>query len=104
MWIHPSAIIPIDAVEPISLNAANQIRDALLKENIKSVVVVSPAFRSRRSMLVYDAVLTPAGIRAGCAPVHGLRSPENWTDTWHGIQGVVEQFGKLQYYRFWVLR
>lgn len=103
-WIPKIEIIPIDADEPISLNAAKQIRDTLLKEKIKSVVVVSPGFRSRRSELVYNAVLVPAGIRVGCAPVHGLQKPENWTDTWHGIQGVVEQFAKLQYYRLWVLQ
>jgi hypothetical protein len=27
----------------------------------------------------------------------------NWTQTWHGIQDVVEQWLKLQYYRLWVL-
>jgi hypothetical protein len=27
----------------------------------------------------------------------------NWAQSWHGIQGVSEQFLKLQYYRFYVL-
>jgi hypothetical protein len=96
-------IIPIQEIEPISLNAASQIRDALAKEHIKSVVVVAPALRSRRSALVYNTVLTPAGIRVECVPVFGSYNPENWTQTWHGVQEVAEQFLKLQYYRFWVL-
>jgi hypothetical protein len=96
-------VIPIAQVEPISLNAANQIRDALLKEGVKSVIVVTPAFRSRRSALVYGAVLTPAGIDVSCVPVYGLNKTTNWTTTWHGIQEVAEHFLKLQYYRFYVL-
>ena len=97
-------IIPIHQEEPISLNAARQIKDFLLKEHIKSIVVVAPAFRSRRSELVYGTVLRPAGIAVGCVPVFGSRLPENWTETWHGVQEVAEQFSKLQYYRFFVLR
>jgi hypothetical protein len=96
-------IIPMKAIEPISLNAANQIREALKREGIRSVVVVSPGFRSRRSELVYGTILTPAGIQVGCSPVFGRTRDSNWTRTWHGIQGVLEQFVKLQYYRFWVL-
>jgi len=96
-------IIPIQEVEPISLNAARQIRDALVKEHIKSIVVVAPGFRSRRSALIYATVLTPAGIRVDCVPVFGTSTPKNWTQTWHGIQEVGEQFVKLQYYRFFVL-
>lgn len=96
-------IIPIQEIEPISLNAALQIRDFLKKEGIESVVVISPGFRSRRSAMVYNAVLAPAGIQVGCVPVFGPRNAENWTSTWHGIQDTVEQFLKLQYYRFYVL-
>jgi len=96
--------IPFQETEPISLNAAKQIREFLSSEHIKSVVVVAPGLRSRRSEMVYKAVLEPAGIRVGCAPVLGGRPPGAWISTWHGIQQVVEQFGKLQYYRFYVLR
>jgi len=97
-------IIPIREIEPISLNAAKQILDSLNEEHIKSVVVLSPGFRSRRSEMVYKAVLEPAGIRVGCVAVFGGNETlGNWADTWHGIQNTVEQFFKLQYYRFYVL-
>jgi len=97
-------LIPFHEKEPISLNAAKRVRDFLSKEHIKSVVVVAPGLRSRRSEMVYKAVLEPAGIRVGCSPVLAGRAPGAWISTWHGIQEVVEQFGKLQYYRFHVLR
>src|SRR2546422_4290903 len=46
-------IIPRRDIEPISLNVAYQIRDFITKESLRSVIVVAPAFRSRRSSLVY---------------------------------------------------
>jgi hypothetical protein len=97
---HP---IVFEEVEPISLNAARTVRDRLVAEQVSSVLLVVPVFRSRRSMLVFDTVLGEAGIRVSCVPVTGTKTPENWTDTWHGIQDVGLQLLKLQYYRFWVM-
>jgi hypothetical protein len=96
--------IPIQVIEPISLNAAYQIRDFLTKNNIHSIVVVAPGFRSRRSALVYSSVLNAAKISVSCVPVFGTHKPENWDKSTHGMQAVVEQFLKLQYYRIAVLR
>ena len=66
-------------------------------------MLLSPGFRSYRDDLVYDMVLNPAGIRVCCVPVFGQQTPENWMGTLHGIQEVVLQFLKLQYYRLWVI-
>lgn len=96
-------VIPIAHTEPISLNAAIQIRERLGAERITSLVVVTAGFRSRRSALVYGAVLGEAGIHVRCEPVFGLVTAARWTDTWHGIQGVVEELLKLQYYRLYVM-
>ena len=96
--------IPIRLIEPISLNAAYQIRDFLTKKNIRSVIVVAPGFRSQRSALVYISVLSPANISVGCVPVFGQDTTHTWDESTHGIQGVLEQFLKLQYYRIAVLR
>jgi hypothetical protein len=101
--LHDPEFLPIQILEPISLNAAYQIRDFLTKEHLRSVIVVTDGFRSKRSSLVYHAVLDPAGIKVGCVPVFGQKTPKNWTGTWHGIQDITEQFLKLQYYRFYVL-
>ena len=96
-------VVPLREQEPISLNAATQIRDALTTQNIRSVAVITSGFRSTRSFLVYQAVLGRAGIAVSCVPVFGQTTPESWPKTWHGIQNVTEQFFKLQYYRFYVL-
>jgi hypothetical protein len=94
--------VPVNQVEPISLNAARQIRDFLHHEKVDSVLVIAPGFRSRRSALVYGSVLEPGGIQVRCDPVF-VEPPEEWIETWHGIQDVFLQWGKLRYYQFWVL-
>ena len=96
-------IVLIREAEPISLNAAAQIRDHLAGDHIKSLIVVTSGFRSRRSSLVYRAVLGEGGTQIHCAPVFGRTTPERWAETWHGIQQVTEEYVKLQYYRFYVL-
>jgi hypothetical protein len=96
-------ILPIRFEEPISLNAAYQLRSILQKDGASSIIVVVPGFRSRRSVLVYGAVLEEAGVAVSCSPVFGLNTPANWTQTWHGIQEVLMEYGKLQYYRWYVL-
>lgn len=96
-------ILPIRIVEPISLNTVYQIRDFLTTEHLHSVIVVTDGLRSKRSSLIYHKVLDPAGIQVGCVPVFGQTHPHNWMQTWHGVQDVISQFLKLQYYRFYVL-
>ena len=67
-------MIPIRETEPISLNTAYGVRDFLRKEGIQSVAVVAPAFRSRRSAMIYGTVLAPAGIAMRCVP-HRIQLP-----------------------------
>src|SRR5687768_11850083 len=73
-------LIPIQEVEPISLNAARQIARHLTREGVTSLTVVAPGFRSRRSALVYSSVLGRAGIRVHCVPLLP-RGMERWTAT-----------------------
>ena len=101
--IGPIEIVPIREVEPITLNAARDVQGFLEREHIRSVIVVTPLFRSRRSALVYSATLGSAGIAVRCEPVQESRGVNTWTRSWHGIQDVVEQWLKLQYYRLYVL-
>jgi hypothetical protein len=99
----PMEIVPIRNVEPYTLNAARDLLAYLQREQIRSVTIVAPPFRSRRSLLVYDSTFGPAGIAVRCVPARGGYTVDDWSQAWHGIQVVVEQWSKLQYYRFWVL-
>jgi hypothetical protein len=101
--LSPPEVVPIQEIEPIELNAALQVAKRLQAERIQSVMIVTAGLRSRRSHLVYQAVLAPLGIRVGCEPVFGLTTTDTWWHTWHGIQEVLLQSAKLQYYRFYVL-
>jgi hypothetical protein len=53
---------------------------------------------------VNKAVLGDVAITVDCVPVFSQTvTPATWTRTWHGLQVVLEQLAKLQYYRFYVL-
>jgi hypothetical protein len=99
----PFDVALFDEVEPITLNAARDVLRFAQASGVKSVIVVAPYFRSKRSALVYAATFGRAGIRVTCDPVEGSPGRDTWTGTWHGLQNVVEQWLKLQYYRFYVL-
>lgn len=101
--INGAELVPIRLQEPISLNAARQLKDYLVRAAVHSVIVVTWALRSTRTFLVYRHVLQPAGIQVQVAPVFGDYDAQNWTKSLHGIQEVILQLGKLWYYRLFVL-
>ena len=96
-------IIPVRQVEPITINAFRDVRQFLEREQIHSIIVVTPLFRSRRSDLIVGATLRRFGISVHCQPVQGWRGVNDWTRSWHGVQEVTEQWLKLQYYRVRIL-
>ena len=96
-------LILIDEVEPIRYNVAVQIREYLKNKDVHSILVVSPGFSSRRDFLVYESVFHAVGMPIACLPVFGTKNVENWHESWHGIQEVFLELGKLWYYRLWVL-
>jgi hypothetical protein len=96
-------IIPVREVEPITINALRDVQSFLEREHIRSLIVVTPLFRSRRSALVYGATIGRSGVAVYYQPVQGSRDVNTWTRRWHGMQEVTEQWLKLQYYRLYVL-
>jgi hypothetical protein len=99
----PVELLPIREIEPITLNAALQVGDFLQSyPNIRSVLVVTDGFRSRRTQMIYNHVLGKLGVEVHTCPVWGTKRPENWTATWHGIQTVVLQYLKLCYYAIFI--
>jgi hypothetical protein len=99
--LNPPELIPITETEPITLNAVKQIQRRLKAEEVRSVIVVASGLRSRRTELVYKSLLPSTTVL--CVPVFGRHTPDTWSETWHGIQEVSEQFLKLLYYRAYVL-
>ena len=72
-------IVPVREAEPITLNAALDVQRFLEREHIRSVIVVTPLFRSRRSELVYGATLGRAGVTVRCEPVQESLGVNTWT-------------------------
>ena len=97
--LQDSKLVPVSKKEPISYNVAVQIGEKLERDGIKSIILVSPGFRSRRDFLIYEKVLSKRGVKIYCVPVFGSRIPENWINSWHGVQEIILQSIKLLYYR-----
>jgi len=93
----------VPAVEPFSLNLARSTAQELQTRGIRSVLLVTDGFRSRRDFDLYAAVLRPLNITVHCQPVFGTRTPLNWSDSTHGVQEVGLQLMKLWYYRITVM-
>jgi uncharacterized SAM-binding protein YcdF (DUF218 family) len=89
--------------EPISLNVARRSAEEIRSRGAHSVIIVTDGLRSRRAADIYLHVLRPLGISAHFQPVFGPHTPGNWFTSWHGIQEIVLQLGKLWYYKLAVL-
>lgn len=96
-------VVPVREQEPITLSIARQLAEVLVREEVRSVIVIAPYLRSRRSNLVYQRVLEPLGIRVYCRPSRSSRRPDNWWHDLHGYQEVGLETLKYWYYRIWVL-
>jgi hypothetical protein len=101
--LDPAKLLPVREVEPITLSVATQVADYLKGTNVRTVLILTSGFKSKRIHLIFSKVLSEMGIEAYCLPVWGTRRPENWAASWHGIQEVFLQLGKLAYYRLWIL-
>lgn len=96
-------MLPIQEVEPVTFNLARQVGEHLKGTEVRSVLILTSGFKSKRMHLAFSNVLRKVGIETYCIPVWGSHRPDNWATSWHGIQEVLLQHAKLAYYRLWVL-
>lgn len=101
--VKSAELLVIQGSEPITLNTARQVGDFLKGTNVKTILILTSGFKSKRLHLIFDRVLSELGIHAYCLPVWGAHRPETWAATWHGIQEVFLQHIKLAYYRAVIL-
>lgn len=101
--IEKAEIIPVKHEEPITLNTARQVSEYLKGRSVKTVLILTSGFKSKRIHLIFSHVLSQTGIATYCLPVWGSHRPENWAETWHGAQEVFLQLVKFGYYWLWVL-
>ena len=93
----------VPSVEPFSLNLARHTAQELQARGIRSVLLVTDGFRSRRDFDLYAAVLGPLKLPFTVSRSSGTALPLNWFESSHGIQEVGLQLMKLWYYRVIVM-
>jgi hypothetical protein len=91
-------IIVIPIRYPVTLKEAEVALETLSKENIKSAILLSSGFHTRRSYLAYQYVGIPLYIKifpAACFTEYQLNK---WWVQESGIRDFVAEFLKLSYY------
>lgn len=89
-------VTPVDP--PLTLTSARGAVETISQEDIKSAILVSPGFHTRRSYLVYQYVCRPFQIKifpSACLKSHQL---DNWWSQEDGLRDFTTEFVKLSYY------
>ena len=84
---------------PTSLIEAKVVLEAISKENVKSAILLSHGFHTRRSYLVYQYVSLPFQIKIfPSACLESCQPLDNWWSQEQGRRYFAEEFLKLAYY------
>jgi hypothetical protein len=91
-------VIVVPIRHPVTLKEAEVALEALSKENIKSAILLSPGFHTRRSYLAYQYVGIPLQIKifpSACFTEYQLN---NWWVQELGVRDFTTELFKLVYY------
>lgn len=91
-------VIVVPIRHPVTLKEAEVALEALSKENIKSAILLSPGFHTRRSYLAYQYVGIPLQIKifpSACFTEYQLN---NWWVQEPGVRDFTTELFKLVYY------
>jgi hypothetical protein len=91
-------VIVVSTRHPVTLKEAEVVLEALSKENIKSAILLSPGFHTRRSYLAYQYVGIPLQIKifpSACFTEYQLN---NWWVQEPGVRDFAVELLKLCYY------
>ena len=93
-----SKVIVVPIRHPVTLKEAEVVLKDLSKENIKSVILLSPGFHTRRSYLVYQHVGIPLQIKIFPFASFTEYQLNNWWVQEHGVRDFTVELLKLGYY------
>jgi len=82
----------------VTLTAARVALDTLSRENVKSAILLSPGFHTRRSFLAYQFAGTPLQIKIFPAACFTEYEPDQWWTGYLGIRDFGIEALKLAYY------
>jgi hypothetical protein len=83
---------------PITLTAATGVFEALSKEDVKSAILVSPGFHTRRSFLVYQYAGLPFQIKIFPSACFNEYQLDHWWSQERGVRDFAAELFKLGYY------
>ena len=91
-------VIVVPIRHPVTLKEAEVVLEALSKDNIKSAILLSPGFHTRRSYLAYQYVGIPLQIKifpSACFTEYQLN---NWWGQEPGVRDFTVELLKLVHY------
>jgi len=91
-------IIVTQIYHPITLTAARGALEAISKEDVKSAILLSPGFHTRRSFLVYQHLCLPFRIKIFPSACFNSYQLDHWWSQEGGLRDFAEEFFKLAYY------
>ncbi|MGA2783005.1 MAG: hypothetical protein ABSF13_13990 [Smithella sp.] len=91
-------VIVVHIEHPVTLREAEQVLNALSKENIKSAILLSPGFHTRRSYLAYQHVGMPLHIKIFPSASFTNYQINNWWVQENGVRDFTAELLKLGYY------
>lgn len=91
--------VPVEVVDPVTLNTARQVAEYCRREGIRRVILVSMRFHSRRSTLSYRRFMRPLGIEVLSQPAPTGLQIDTWWKTKDGVLLVGQEYIKWLYYR-----
>jgi hypothetical protein len=92
-------LVPVGVTDPVTLNLARQVAAWCETQKIRSVIVVTGLFHSRRSLYAYRKFLQPLSVRVTASPASAGLDVHNWWRTKDGIQDVFQEWVRLVYYK-----
>lgn len=83
---------------PITLAAARGVMETISKENVKSAVLLSPGFHTRRSYLIYQHAGNPFQIKIFPSACFNSYQLDHWWSQEGGLRDFTMEVLKLTYY------
>jgi hypothetical protein len=91
-------IIVVPIRHPVTLKEAEAVLKVLSRENIKSAILLSPGFHTRRSYLTYQYVGIPLKIKIFPSAFFTNYQLNNWWSQEPGVRDFTAELLKLGYY------
>jgi hypothetical protein len=91
-------IIAVPLREPVTLTSARRALEVLSTDNVKSAILVSSGFHTRRSFLVYQHLSVPLHIKIYPLACFDQYQPGSWWTEDTGVRDFVEEVSKLVVY------